>query len=188
MKTEKSSSRVDVRTGKLSGEGVVSSVRTLGQTGGLFSDKAALSAADPDTVVYSVESHEATEAGTRGGLFFGTSTVKPGRVGDEYFMTKGHFHSRIECAEYYWGISGRGVLLLMDESGSCRAEEVTEGSLHYIPGGVAHRLINTGEVDLVVGACWPSDAGHDYAAIADRGFPVRLVCRDGEPFFEEAAR
>ena len=188
MKIDKCKTHVDVLTGSLSGDGVVASQKKLGQVAHLFRDRDALEGMDPDTVVYTVQSHEAVAAGTAGGLFFGTSTVKPGRVGDEYFMTKGHFHARRETAEYYWGISGSGVLLMMDEDGSCRAEEVTSGTLHYIPGRVAHRLINTGEVDLVVGACWPSDAGHDYGTIETGGFPVRVVCRDGAPFIEEDVR
>ena len=188
MKIDKCKTYVDVMTGALSGDGVVASQKKLGQVSHLFRDTDALSVMDPETVVYSVESHEAVAAGTAGGLFFGTSTVKPGRVGDEYFMTKGHFHARRETAEYYWGISGSGILLLMDEDGSCRAEEVAAGTLHYIPGGVAHRLINTGGSDLVVGACWPSDAGHDYGSIETRGFPVRVVCRGGTPVIEEEKR
>ena len=176
---------VDVTTGSLSGDGVSTSDKKLCQIAHLFRDRNALSRMDPEIVVYSVQCHEATAAGTAGGLFFGTSTVKPGRVGDEYFMTKGHFHARRESAEYYWGISGTGVLLLMDEDGVCRAEKVAPGTLHYVPGRIAHRLINTGEDDLVVGACWPSDAGHDYGSIETRGFPVRVVCRDGSPALEE---
>ncbi len=185
MKIEKAKTTVNVATGALFGDDVVTSEKKLGQITHLFRERDALARMDPDTVVYSVECHEAVGAGTPGGLFFGTSTVRPGRVGDEYFMTKGHFHARRETAEYYWGISGSGVLLLMDENGVCRAEEVTAGSLHYIPGYVAHRLINTGDVDLVVGACWPSDAGHDYGSIETAGFPVRVVCRDGGPVVEE---
>ena len=188
MKIEKAKTAVAISTGALSGDGVVTSKKTLGEIPHLFLDRDALSSMDPETVVYYVECHEAVAAGTQGGLFFGTSTVRPGRVGDEYFMTKGHFHSRRETAEYYWGISGSGVLLLMDESGVCRAEEVTSGSLHYIPGRVAHRLINTGEDDLIVGACWPSDAGHDYGSIETKGFPVRVFCRDGRPVLEEKKR
>ena len=62
----------------------------------------------------------------------------------------------------------------MDENGYCRWEKVFPGSVHYIPGNVAHRLANTGTETLRVGACWPSDAGHDYATIAANGFTKRL--------------
>ena len=174
MKIQKCPSKCEILTGALSGAGCLSSQKKLSQIPHLFKDQAALASMDPETIVYSVQSHEAVAAGTEGGLFFGTSTVHPGKVGNEYFMTKGHYHNRRETAEYYWGISGEGVLL---QDGTCRAERVEKGSLHF----VAHRLVNTGKEDLVVGACWYSDAGHDYGSIETKGFPVRVVSRDGKP-------
>jgi glucose-6-phosphate isomerase len=118
---------------------------------------------------------------TSAGLFFGTSTIMPGKVGNEYFMTKGHFHAKSDRAEFYWGVQGKGMLLLMDRNRNTRAEEVIPGSLHYIPGETAHRLVNTGDENLVVGACWPSDAGYDYDEIAQHGFSARLFEKDGKP-------
>ncbi len=44
-----------------------------------------------------------------------------------------------------------GVLLLQDMAGVCRLEQVFVGSVHHIPGHVAHRLINTGETQLGAG-------------------------------------
>ena len=55
------------------------------------------------------------------------------------------------------------------------------GSLHYIPGGVAHRVANTGNSVLSFAACWPSDAGHNYEEIANKGFSARLVEVNGTP-------
>lgn len=69
----------------------------------------------------------------------------------------------------------------MDESGKCWFEPMQPGSLHYIPGYIAHRLANTGDTPLRVGACWPSDAGHDYASIAEHGFTARLMNVGGVP-------
>ena len=172
-------------TGALSGEGVTHSAKKLSAVTGIFKDQAAAAAMDPETVVYEVAAHMAVPEGLAGGLFFGTSCIHPGKVGDEYFMTKGHFHNRRETAEYYWGIAGTGVLLLMDEAGSCHGEQVAPGTLHYIGGRIAHRLVNTGDVDLVVGACWPSDAGHDYGSIETGGFPLRVVCREGKAALAE---
>jgi glucose-6-phosphate isomerase len=96
-------------------------------------------------------------------------------------MTKGHFHARRDTAEYYWGITGHGILLFMDEKRNVWAEEMLPGSLHYIPGNIAHRLINSGDSELTVGACWPSDAGHDYAAIVNAGFSARILEKNGRP-------
>jgi hypothetical protein len=50
--------------------------------------------------------------GTPGGLYWGTTFIQPGLVGDEYFMTKGHSHSLPDRAEYYITASGEGALIL----------------------------------------------------------------------------
>jgi glucose-6-phosphate isomerase len=55
------------------------------------------------------------------------------------------------------------------------------GSLHYVPGKVAHRTINTGKQVLSFGACWPSDAGHDYNTIMEKGFNARVKSIAGKP-------
>lgn len=163
----------DGRVGSLTGEGVSRTVRRLKDLAGVFADERAFAGMDPETVVYEVDTHDACGE-VEGGLYFGVSSVSPGKVGDEYFMTKGHFHRVRDRGEYYWGIQGNGLLLLMDEARSCQIVEVSPGSLHYIPGRTAHRLINTGSERLAVGACWPSDAGHDYASIRQDGFSVRV--------------
>lgn len=172
---------VNYLTGYMQGDGVSQSSRSLADLKNVFENEDARAGMDQQTIVYDVQSHAAVPEGTTGGLFFGTSNVMPGQVGDEYFMTKGHYHARKECAEYYWCIKGTGALILMDESGHCWFEEMSPGSLHYIPGFVAHRLANTGDVPLRVGACWPSDAGHDYATIAEHGFTARLKNVNGVP-------
>ena len=70
---------------------------------------------------------------------------------------------------------------MMDEKGECFGEEVFPGSLHYIDGRYAHRLINTStDEDLKVGACWPVTAGHDYAATEKQPFTVRVFLENGE--------
>lgn len=179
--------RVDLRSGSLTGDGVTTVRRTIGELKGLFADEVARAALPQDRLAYRVEAHMPVPGGTRGGLFFGTSYLEPGLVGEEYMITKGHFHEVIDTAEYYWGIAGEGTLILMDEDRNTRAEEVSPGSLHYIPGRVAHRLANTGKTTLVVGACWPADAGHDYSSIARLGFSARLLRVEGRPHLVEVA-
>src|SRR6185503_21217887 len=78
--------------GELEGKNVVRSVKTIGQLKNIFKDEAARAAMPPSTVVYEVEALLPVAAGTEGGLFFGTTSIKAGRVKDEYFMTQGHFH------------------------------------------------------------------------------------------------
>ncbi len=165
----------------MKGTPVVNQVRSLKDVGGIFQDQEALKNLNPDTSIYTVQAWMPVADGTPGGLFFGASTIYPGKVGDEYFMTKGHFHSLSDRAEFYWGIQGKGMLILMDRDRNTWAEEVYPGSLHYIGSEIAHRLANTGDEKLIVGACWPSDAGHDYEEIAMNGLSARLLNTDGSP-------
>jgi glucose-6-phosphate isomerase len=171
----------NLMTGELKGDSVLETKRVLGDLHGIFEDNHAFDNMNKDTVVYKVQCHMREQEGKKGGLFFGTSYLYPGSVGNEYFMTKGHFHSTVDTTEYYWCIGGEGTLILMDEMRNCWAEKMVQGSLHYIPGKVAHRIANTGNDVLVVGACWPSDAGHDYDTIKKSGFSARLKNVNGVP-------
>ncbi|HML49397.1 MAG TPA: glucose-6-phosphate isomerase family protein, partial [Clostridia bacterium] len=137
------STAVDFSTGALSGS-VAESVKRLGDLQGVFADEAARARMPQDAVVYTVQVHKAEREGVPGGLCFGTSFIHPGVVGEEFHMTRGHFHDRPEAAEYYWCLQGEGILLLMDRNRHCTAMRMTPGSLHYIPGHTAHRLVNTG--------------------------------------------
>lgn len=165
----------------IKGEPVINQVRKLKDIPGIFGDEEAYSIMDQEQLAYTVQAWLPVADGTPGGLFFGASTIYPGKVGNEYFMTKGHFHSQSDRAEFYWGVQGKGLLVLMDRDRNTWAEEVYPGSLHYIGGEIAHRLANTGNEKLIVGACWPSDAGHNYEEIAENGFSARLVEVDGKP-------
>ena len=172
---------IDWQTGKIKGGVVNRSVKQLGELRGVFADELAWEAMDPETVVYSVEWEEKTQHGTEGGLFWGSTVIQPGRVGGEYFMTRGHFHAKRDRGEYYSTVQGEGMLVLMEEDRVARVEVMTPGSLHYIAGYTAHRTVNTGDTPLVFWACWPSDAGHDYDTIEKDGFSLRVVDRDGVP-------
>ena len=165
----------------ISGEGLKTSVRTLAQLKGIFADAKALEGMNPGTVAYMVKSIEPDPQGTPGGLYMGITYLSPGKVGREYFMTKGHFHLNPDSTEFYWGVKGEGMLILMDEGRNVWAEKMYPGSLHYIPAKVAHRVANTGEETLVFAASWPSDAGHDYGSIEGGGFAKRLLDVNGKP-------
>ena len=136
---------------------------------------------DPSKVIYRTQFFLPVPEGLEGGLFWGTTFIEPGRVGDEYFMTKGHFHAKRDRSEYYVTAAGSGALILMAEDGATHAQFMTPGSVHYSPGHTAHRVANTGDTRLSFLACWPSDAGHDYQTIAEHGFSARLRCIDGKP-------
>jgi glucose-6-phosphate isomerase, archaeal len=167
--------------GALQTPGLQQSEKKLGHLTGVFRDHQAWQKLDPETIVYRVWWWEPVSPGTEGGLFWGLSEIQPGRVGEEYFMTRGHWHVIRNRAEFYGTVSGSGKLLLMDRTGHTWAEDMRPGSLHYIAGEVAHRIVNTGDIPIRVTACWPSDAGHDYEVAEGRGFGARIIEEQGVP-------
>lgn len=166
---------------RLKGSSIINQQRKLKDLKGIFLDERAFLEMDPEQTIYTVQAWLPVKEGTPGGLFFGTTNLMSGKVGDEYFITKGHFHTLSDRSEFYWGIQGVGMLILMDREWNTWAEKMCPGSLHYIPAHVAHRVANTGNSTLIFGACWPSDSGHDYEKIAEKGFSARLVENNGEP-------
>ncbi|MDF9823805.1 glucose-6-phosphate isomerase [Breznakia sp. PF5-3] len=138
-----------------------------------------------DTLMYQVYSYSEGNSEQVGNLNWGLTVLKPVSVNQECNMTRGHFHENLDCAEFYFGLGGEGLLLMMKEDGTCFAEKVFLNSLHHIDGSVAHRLINTGNEDLKVGACWPTIAGHDYERIEKHPFGARVFKKDDELVIEE---
>lgn len=123
-----------------------------------------------------------------GDLHYGIGILMPGKVGREYFMTKGHLHAWRPAAEVYIGLRGRGMMLLEDErTGECRAVPLEANSTVYVPGHTAHRTINIGDEPLVYWGILSSAAGHDYGAIAERNFRLVVVETNGAPVVMERA-
>ena len=118
---------------------------------------------------------------TAGDLKFGTSIVYPGKVGDEYFMTKGHFHPILDTGEVYDCLSGQGAMLMETPEGEVSLIEMKPGVAVYVPPRWAHRSINTGAETMVTFFVFRSDAGHDYGTIEQKGYRKLVVERDGKP-------
>lgn len=173
-------------SGGMTGDPVQESFKSLQDLRRVFRDSSALSQMDSGREVYRVRWWSPVNAGTEGGLFWGVTTLNPGKVGDEYFMTHGHFHANRTRAEFYGTVSGTGMLVQMDAERKTWGEKMAPGSLHYVRGDNAHRIANIGDKPLIVWACWPTDAGYDYATIAEQGFGARLVEHDGKPVFVAA--
>jgi len=114
-----------------------------------------------------------------GDLAFGTSICYPGKIGDEYFMTKGHFHTILDTAEVYLCIGGRGLILMENPEGDCSYEVLTPGKMAYVPKRYAHRSVNIGGEPFVQFFTFRADAGHDYGTIEIKGFRKLVVERDG---------
>ncbi len=154
--------------------------RRLSSMKGQFADMAALDdiLAEDDLLLYEVYEFKRPE--TAGELLHGVSVIHPGLVGDEYFMTKGHFHSLLETAEVYYCLKGEGVMVMETPEGDWDVQPFTPGSVLYVPPRWAHRSVNTSaDEDLVLLFVYPGDAGHDYGTIEFQGFRKLVLKVDG---------
>ena len=152
--------------------------KMLGDLAGLYRDESAFAAGavtDDGSPVYWVES--STLDSDAGALTIGVSSVKPGMIGDEYAMTRGHIHGIHGRAELYYGLSGNGVMLLDSLDGRTRALEIAPGRAVHVPGHWVHRSVNVGDSLLTTLFCYPSDAGQDYGIIEAAGGMRSLVVR-----------
>ena len=112
-----------------------------------------------------------------GHLSFGLSKLQPGMVGEEFFMTKGHYHEISETAEVYLCLRGKGYMLMKTTEGECRAEYMERGRVVYVPPYWAHRSVNVGDEPFITFYVYPGDAGHNYGDIEEEGFPKRIYKR-----------
>ena len=162
---------LNFETGALNDQEPVA-IRRLGDLAEIFRTTVPKNRADE--IVYriygdtSIDSEEAK-------LLYAVTVLEPGTVGDEYFMTRGHFHTKPERGEWMMTIRGQGELWLMDRQRNSRTESMTVGSVHNIDGRFAHRVVNTGNESLVFMVVWLSDCGHDYEASRDLGWPQRYA-------------
>ncbi|MCW2877357.1 MAG: glucose-6-phosphate isomerase [Sphaerisporangium sp.] len=131
----------------------------------------------PDAIVYRVAEHRYSDG--PGELIVGTSTLLPGRVGDEFTVTRGHLHALPDRAELYHCLGGHGVLLLETVDGESRAVPLTAGQAVHVPGHWIHRSVNVGTEPFVTLFCYSADAGQDYEIISEAGGMARLVVSDG---------
>lgn len=155
--------------------------KRLSDLAGVYRDGSAFDAAlaaDDGRPVYWVES--STPEDGRGALTIGLSVLRPGRVGDEFAMTRGHLHAQSEFAELYYGVAGSGVMLLESVSGESRALPIGPGVAVHVPGGWVHRSVNVGSDTLVTLFAYATEAGQDYGIIEQAGGMQQLVVADGE--------
>lgn len=177
----------DLTTGLADGKSSLR--RRLSAMRGMYADSEALEAgvAAGDPLTY--EFYDMGVPSLETEVAYGTSITYPGKVGDEYHMTKGHFHERLESAEIYFCLSGRGLMLMESPEGDVQVEEFTPGRAVYVPGRYAHRSINTSpDEPLITFFAFPGDAGHDYGTIETKGFRKIVIERDGAPVLVDNPR
>jgi glucose-6-phosphate isomerase len=171
----------DPQSGECLGNALRPETRRVSDMASMFSDTAAaealVRAGDPSVYrFYSIDLPEDPGMQT-----FGMTTLYPGKVGGEYFMTKGHFHTILDTAEAYYCISGHGCMMMETPEGEVSCKEFRAGSAIYVPGRWSHRSINTGTEPLIFFFVFRADAGHDYGSIEEKGYRRLLVERDGKP-------
>lgn len=163
--------------------------RKLSAMRGQYADQERYAAmlAEEDVVLYEV--YEVNRPTVVGELLHGISIVHPGKVGNEYFMTKGHFHRELATAEIYYCLKGDGMMVMETPEGEWSVQAMSPGQVLYVPPRWAHRSVNTGpREDLVTFFVYPAQAGHDYGTIERRGFRKLIVEQDNRPRVMENPR
>lgn len=178
---EPASCAVDVGTGTMAG-GTGRYEKRLEDLAGLYRDEAAFAAMlaeGGNPVVYDV--CEFRPAGTSGDVIFGLTRMSPGRIGGEFFLTRGHIHARADRPEIYYGQKGSGLMQLESPDGETRILAIGPQTICYVPPYWIHRSVNIGDGDFVTMFSYPADAGQDYGIIErSGGMRHRVVAADGE--------
>jgi glucose-6-phosphate isomerase len=168
--------QVDLDTGAMTNE-TGRYIKFFRDLDGLYADRDAFAVMRPrwaDRPVYDVAEFRPRE--TSGDLIFGVTRMVPGKVGDEFFMTRGHIHRNAERPEVYYGQKGRGVMLLESPEGAVRTVPIEPMTACYVPPFWIHRSVNVSVEDLLMLFCYPADAGQDYGIIEHSGgMRVRIV-------------
>ncbi|HVN53146.1 MAG TPA: glucose-6-phosphate isomerase family protein [Anaerolineaceae bacterium] len=150
--------------------------RRLSAMRGQFLDQEAYQRmlAAEDRLIYEVyEIHRPEVAGE---FLMGFSVVHPGKVGNEFFMTKGHFHSVLDTCELYFCLHGEGYMVMETPEGETCVEPLSPGRILYVSPRWAHRSVCTSrQEDLITFFVYPANAGHDYGTIERQGFRKLVI-------------
>lgn len=151
-------------------------VRRASDMKGYYQDEKALQAIieeENNPIHYEVFEHLVPEE--YGHLLYCISKLYPGKVGNEFFFTKGHYHTIEQTAEIYLCLRGEGYMLMKTTDGKCEAIRMKRGQMVYVPPYWGHRSVNTGSEPLISFCVYQADAGHNYGDIQDEGFPKQIV-------------
>lgn len=151
-------------------------IRKIADMAGYFQDERAYRALDPNLIMYK---YAPCEFDT---LSYVVTEMLPGRVGDEYFMTKGHFHATIERPGIYTTLTGFGVLILQnkEEKVPVMFSPMEKGTLCYIPPRTGHRVANIGDEKIIYTGTTTTDAGWSYSDIKEKGFKYLIARRNSK--------
>ena len=160
-------------------------VRRASAMRGHYADEAALEKliADGDDPLH-YEVFEVPVPEEYGHLLYCISTLQPGRVGEECFMTKGHYHTVVNTGETYLCLRGTGYMIMKTADGRFNAQKMQRNTMVYVPPYWAHRSVNTGDEPLVSYCVYNAEAGHNYGDIEKEGFIKRVYDRNGRIVIE----
>ncbi len=171
---------VDLAKGELTGTGSCYQ-KHFRDLDGLYADTQAFeerARTAGDEVVYEVTDHH--PSARAGDLITGVTRISPGKVGNEYFMTRGHIHAVSDRPELYFGLKGTGLMLMESVDGETRIAEISPMVACYVPPFWIHRSVNVGKDDLVMLFCYPADSGQDYHIIQRSNGLKQRVFDDGK--------
>lgn len=117
--------------------------------------------------------------------------LTPGKNGEEYNKTYGHFHN-FQGVEIYNVVYGQGVIIMQrnDENGEAkefRIMGIRAGMSVEVPIGYGHCLVNVSKTYLVTIDNSPGDAKADnYQPVKEKhGFAYYIVDKKGEVGFDQ---
>lgn len=126
-----------------------SSKRTLDEMRDVLQNPEAIG---PD-VIYTVY-RDVPDEGKPEGMRADVTVISPGKLGQEYHKTYGHYHQG-EGVETYKLLSGEGVILIqkpdfnLENIEAVRLVKLPPNQLIDIPSGWGHVLVNTGSSELI---------------------------------------
>lgn len=126
----------------------------------------------------------------RGEASQNVTIITPGKNGNEFNKTYGHFHN-YPGIESYHVVYGQGILVMQrnDENGEAkefRVLSLRNGTVAEIPAGFGHCLVNIGKTYLVVVDNAPNiQSAHNFEPVKQKhGFVYYIVEKKGEIGFE----
>jgi glucose-6-phosphate isomerase len=155
--------------------------KRLSELAGLYLDVTAHAVAVQqlgDPLVYSVDDFR--PSADPGDMIFGVTRMLPGKIGDEFYLTRGHIHAKADRPEIYHGQAGSGLMLMESPEGETSVVKIAANAVCYVPPFWIHRSINIGAEDLVMAFSYPADAGQDYGIIARSNGMRKRVLDDGK--------
>lgn len=144
---------------------------------GLYADSDAFDeilAEKAERIAYEVTSY--TPGSKTSDLIMGVTRMEPGKVGREFYLTRGHIHANGDRPEIYQTLAGRGIMQMESPDGVVKLIEMGPQQICYVPPFWIHRSVNIGEEDLVMFFAYPADSGQDYGIIErSGGMRVRIM-------------